>query len=286
MQQTLSADLADLNEPALTAAPVAHQAWERLAGLTQLKSLIERRVVLPIHERTRAEKHGLTPPGAMLLFGPPGTGKTALAQAIAGRLGWPFIDVDLAMVALDSVRLRRLFARLFRLEQSVIFFDEFEHLGLKRDGQTGPVEPITVQLLRGLPKLRASGNVLVICATNYVRLLDPAVLRPGRFDLVLPIGPPEPADRHELLRWLLARHRRGVVDFERVVERSEGLTFADLQAVCQSAAQAAFEREVRHGGESRLETSDLLLALDQARPTLVGEEREAFLEDVARLARY
>jgi transitional endoplasmic reticulum ATPase len=276
---------ARVTTPDLAPASVEPGAWEALAGMTELKNLIERRVLLPVRERARAERHGIGLPSAVLLFGPPGTGKTALARAIAGRLGWAFVEVDLSTVALDAARLRRLFERLFQLEEAVIFFDEFEHLGLKREGQMAPVEPLTAELLRGLPSLRASGRLLAVCATNYVRLLDPALLRPGRFDLVLPVGLPDAADRAALFQRLLARRPCGEIDFPAIVARSEGLTPADLGAVCQRAAQAAFEREVQNGRESRIETADLVRALDSYRPTVSPDEHAAFAEDVASFAR-
>jgi transitional endoplasmic reticulum ATPase len=271
--------------PEICPTTVGSDAWEALVGMAALKDQIERRVLLPMRERARASRHGITPPGAVLLFGPPGTGKTALARAIAGRLGWAFVDVDLSTVALDSARLRRLFDRLFRREEVVIFFDEFEHLGLNREVQTTPVEPLTAELLRGLPALRASGKLLAVCATNYVRLLDPALLRPGRFDLVLPIGLPDADDRAAMLGDLLARRPCGAIDLATVVARADGLTPADLGAVCQQAAQAAFEREVDSGRESRIETADLLTALDGYRPTVSPEDVAAFREDVERYAR-
>ncbi len=271
--------------PELCPTAVGSDAWDSLAGMAALKDQIERRVLLPMRERARASRHGITPPGAVLLFGPPGTGKTALARAIAGRLGWAFVDVDLSTVALDSARLRRLFEHLFQLEEVVIFFDEFEHLGLTRENHTTPVEPLTAELLRGLPALRASGKVLAVCATNYVRLLDPALLRPGRFDLVLPIGLPNAEDRAAILRDLLARRPCGAIDLTAVVARAEGLTPADLGAVCQQAAQAAFEREVASGRESRVETADLLVALERYRPTVSPADIAAFEEDVERYAR-
>lgn len=272
-------------ELSVDASSVDPSAWEALAGMTELKRQIDRRVILPIHERVRAEKHGLEPPGALLLFGPPGTGKTALARAIAGRLRWAFVEVDLSTVALEATRLRRLFERLFCLEDALIFFDEFEYLGLKRQGQTTPVEPLTAELLRGLPAVRTNGQLLVVCATNYVRLLDPAVLRPGRFDLVLPVGLPDATDREALLRHALRGRPCGPLDLNAMVARSEGLTPADLVAVCQAAAQAPFERELHGGQPSQLESDDLLAALESYRPTVSSDELAAFDEDVRQFAR-
>lgn len=275
---------ADL-QTGLAATPVDGDAWDGLATMTELKSVIERRVLLPLEEHERARKHGVGKVGAILLFGPPGTGKTALGRAVASRLGWAFLDVDMSMVALDSARLRRLFQQLFQLEQAVVFFDEFEHLGLKRDGQTAAAEPLTAELLHGLPSLREKAGLLVVCATNYVRMLDPALLRPGRFDLVLPVGLPDEGDRSALLTQLLDRHHCGKIDLPAIVAGSAGLTPADLEAVCQRAAQAAFEREVKAGRETCVETADLRTVLAAYRPTVPDDDRRAFQEDVNRFAR-
>ena len=123
------------------------------------------------------------------------------------------------------------------------------------------------------------------CATNYVRLLDPALLRPGRFDLILPVGLPDEGDRRALVDQLLTRHQCGPIDLPAIVDATGGLTPADLELVCQRAAQAAFEREVSGGRDSRLETADLWEVLSGYRPTVPDEDRQAFLEDVAHFAR-
>ncbi|HEX2173825.1 MAG TPA: ATP-binding protein, partial [Dehalococcoidia bacterium] len=191
---------------------------------------------------------------------------------------------DLSTVPLDPARLRQLFERLFRVEQAVIFFDEFEYLGLRRNAQTA-TEPLTAELLRCLPLLRASGQALAVCATNHVGVLDPALLRPGRFDLILPMGLPDAAERRSLFDRLLARHRRGLIDLDLVVAQSDGLTPADLEAVCQRAAQTAFEREIADGADSHVTTEDLVQALDLTRPTVSAEELRTFEREVESFAR-
>ncbi len=261
-------------------------AWNGLAAMAMIKSVLERSVILPIQERSSAEKHGLTPPVATLLFGPPGTGKTVLARAMAGRLGWAFVNADLSSVVLDASCLHRLFERLFQLEQTVIFLDEFEQLGRKRVDQTMLVDGVTAELLRQMSAVQATGEMLIVCATNHVRVLDPALLRPGRFDLVLPVGLPDVRDRGRLLGCLLGRHHCGPIQLDAVVQRTEGFTAADLEGICRRAAQTAFEREVETGRDCPIETADLFAALERSRPTLSSEELETFLLDADQFARY
>jgi SpoVK/Ycf46/Vps4 family AAA+-type ATPase len=246
------------------------------------KALIEQRVLRPLREPAQLGGHAA--PDSILLFGPPDIGKTALARAIAGRLGWAFAEVDVPALALDASRLGQLFERMLQLDQVVLFLGEFEHLGLKRERPSSDVAGLTARVLRGLPSLNSRRRVLLVCATNHVRLLDPRVLRPGHFDLVVPIGLPDAAERAALLRRHLAHRPCGALDLEAVVERSEGLTPADLVGVCMRAGQAAFERGISSSRASRIETADLLNALERCRPTLSARQVAAFHEDRVWLA--
>lgn len=264
---------------------IESRLWDGLVGVRTLKSTLERRVILPIIERSRAEKHGLNPPVAILLFGPPGTGKTVLARAMAGRLGWALVNADLSTVALDPSRLHRLLQRLFQLEQTVIFLDEFEYLGRKRSDRVVPTDAVTAELLREMSAVQASGRMLIVCATNHVGMLDRALLRPGRFDLVLPVGLPDASDRAALLRFFLQRHRCGFLDLDATVQRTESLTAAELESICQRAAQTAFEREVDTGQESFIRQDDLILALERHRPVLSSEDLQELDADSLKLAR-
>lgn len=259
--------------------------WDGLVGMRTVKSTLERRVMLPIIERSRAEKHGVSPPAAILLFGPPGTGKTVLAKAMAGRLGWALVNADLSTVSLDPSRLHGLLERLFQLEHTVVFFDEFEYLGRKRSDQVVPTDAVTAELLREMSAVQPGGRMLIVCATNHVGMLDRALLRPGRFDIVLPVGLPDASDRAALLRFFLQRHRCGALDLDVVVQRTDALTAAELESICQRAARTAFEREVETGQDSSIRQAELLLALERHRPVLSSEDLQELDADSLKLAR-
>jgi len=170
-----------------------------------------------------------------------------------------------------------------------VFIDEIDAVGRHRGAGLGgghdEREQTLNQLLVEMDGFDGRTAVILMAATNRPDILDPALLRPGRFDLVVPVGLPEAADRQALLATFLANRHGGAIDVPAVAARSTGLTTADLAAVCQRAAQRAFEREVHSGRDSRLETADLLKVLETYRPTVTPQDAAAFEEDVARFAR-
>lgn len=167
--------------------------WAKVAGMETEKTLIERRVVAPLAEPERAARHGVRPPRAIALFGPPGTGKTTFARAIASRLGWPFVELLPSRLADEgnlAAALRDAFARIGRLERALVFIDEVEEIApLRTEGVRGGMHGVTNELLKLIPGFREGEERLLVCATNSIRSLDPAFLRPGRFDYLIPIGP-------------------------------------------------------------------------------------------------
>src|SRR3990172_4933142 len=170
------------------------QLWQTIAGMENEKELIERKILWPLLHPQLAQKHGVFPPRAILLFGPPGTGKPSFARGISGRLGWAFVEVSPSSLLTDGLsrqplHLKRLFEALARVSQSVVFFDEFETLALGPE-RASPAERLaSTEMLRQLPRLREGEDRLLVCATNNIHHLTPALLRPGRFDFILPIGP-------------------------------------------------------------------------------------------------
>jgi transitional endoplasmic reticulum ATPase len=262
--------------------------WDDLAGMHREKELIERRVVAPLDRPEVAARHGVTAPRAIVLFGPPGTGKTSFARAIASRLGWPFVEVLPSSLLADpagpAAALRATFESIRRLERVLVFIDEVEEIASVRgDATASPMHGLTNELLKVVPAFRQHDERLLVCATNDLRSLDPAFTRPGRFDYVIPIGTPDAAARSAIWsRYADASN----VDIDALVASSDSFTPAEIEHAARTASQTSFERAVYAGEDGDGPTTgDYLAAVRAARPSVTDEVRAAFGDDVAELAR-
>ncbi|MFE9472596.1 ATP-binding protein [Streptomyces griseofuscus] len=200
--------------------------WQKVAGMPREKRLIERRLVLPLAHPELAAQHGVEVPRAVMLFGPPGTGKSTFTHAIASRLGWPFLELFPARLAAEyglATRLNRRFDEIARLDRVLVFIDEVEEIVGERGGADATAVGVVNELPKAIVRFRSQDGRLLVCATNNVTTLDSAFLRHGRFDYVLPIGPPDHTARTALWDSYLAR-AGAQADSAVLAAASEGFT--------------------------------------------------------------
>jgi transitional endoplasmic reticulum ATPase len=270
--------------------------WDEVGGMRREKEMLEKRLVMPLAQPELAEQYGVAPPRAVVLFGPPGTGKTTFAKAIASRLEWAFVEVFPSRLAADpkglAGALRATFQEIYKLEHAVVLIDEVEEIASHRRGDPpSPLQGVTNELLKIIPAFRDRPDRLLVCATNFIRSLDNAFLRHGRFDYVIPIGLPDADARAAIWERFVPLASAGQVDVHALVEASEGFTPADIEFAARRASQAALESAVERGSEAGADapggptTGHYLEAVGATRPTVSPEVVAEFLEDIDSIAR-
>ena len=261
------------------------EIWDTISDSQPPKQLVKRRIILPLTMEDLSRKHGVSPPKTIIFFGPPGTGKTHFVKAIAGVLSWWYIEIAPSMLMEDGTEkmganLRRTMEKVRQLEDAVIFIDEFEELAPCRDNADRLDKCITNEFLKQVPLFKNENKrLLLVCATNYIGQLDPALLRPGRFDCIIPVGGLNADERKTILEYYLSRINVGQIDFDRLVAETARFTPADIQYLFEQVAQAAFEREVAENRDYKAATEDVLRVMAKMRPSLTDEIIDEFERD-------
>jgi ATP-dependent 26S proteasome regulatory subunit len=246
-----------------------------VGGMDEVKQRLELSFLGPMRNPELAKAFGKTLSGGLLLYGPPGCGKTFIARAVAGELGASFFSVGIADVldqyAGQSERnLSRIFAEARRKSPCVLFFDEIDALGRKRSHLSGAgvMRNAVNQLLAEMDSVQAHNDgIFVLGATNHPWDIDSALRRPGRFDRMVLVLPPDGPARTAILRHHLRDRPVADIDLGRLARLTEHFSGADLAHVCTTAAERALALSMRHGRLHPLTTKDLEAAAKEIRPS-------------------
>ena len=246
---------------------IEHWTWDSLILPPQIKAQLQQLQAV-IEDPESARRFGVDPPTGLLLAGPPGTGKTTVAKVLAAQARCSFYpisgaDVISKWVGESEVNIRRLFERARANRPSIIFIDEMDAIAGRR-GTVETHDSHVNQLLAEIDGVSGQQGVFIIGATNRPDQLDPAVLRGGRLSRTIVLGVPDEEGRHAMLCLHTARMPTVGVDLERLARETDGLSPADLKALCQEAALAAMIREGAEGSVGEGSASVVQADFDEA----------------------
>lgn len=271
--------VADDTTTRFEAVKVTGVKLDDVAGLDDVKQAIRRRLIDPVLNPEKVREFGLQPGGGILMYGPPGTGKTFLAKAVAGETDAEFFpvlpdDIMSKWVGDPERNVAELFRQARAAGRAVVFFDEIDALAVRRDDADVYMRRVVNQLLSEMQGFASSDAVvLVIGATNHPQLLDPAILRPGRFDELIEVPLPDVVARQALWRTnLVQRKRVGPIDVLELGRASEGYSGAEIRWLCDAGAFKALDRWKAGDQDACVEMRDLLNLMEGNPPRTTAEQ--------------
>jgi transitional endoplasmic reticulum ATPase len=240
----------------------------------------------PLKKPDTFKKLGIKPPKAILLYGPSGCGKTLLAKAVANESEANFIAVKgpelLSMWVGESEKgVREIFKKARQTAPTIVFFDEIDAIAPRRGMHYGShvTETVVNQILTEIDGIERLEDVMVLGATNRPDILDPSLLRPGRFDRLVLVPLPDKEAREEVFRV----HTKGMplrgVNIEELARKTEGYTGADIEAVCREAAMMALREDIEAG---YVDLRHFQSALEEVKPSITEEEAKSYENNFRR----
>jgi SpoVK/Ycf46/Vps4 family AAA+-type ATPase len=246
-----------------------------VAGMQDVKARLEVSLLGPIRNPELMRAYKVSARGGLLLYGPPGCGKTFFAKAVSGELDANFYPVGISDVLQqwlgNSERaVHEIFEVARRNAPCVLFFDEVDALGMRRAnmrGDSGLRTVVNALLAETDPVTSDNTGVYVLGATNAPWDVDPALRRPGRFDRVIFVGLPDSQARAEIVKFHLRERPVAGIDLKSIAARTDGFTGADLAHICDTATQLAMADSARSGQVRPISMGDINAAMDQVRPS-------------------
>ncbi len=264
-------------------------SWDDIGGLEEVKRELREVVELPLKNPDAFRRLGIEPPKGVLLYGPPGCGKTLLAKAVANESEANFISVKgpellSKWVGESEKAVRQIFRKARQVAPAIIFIDEIDSLFPRRGTSfdSGVTERVVSQMLTEIDGIQPLRDVVVIGATNRPDLVDPAVLRPGRLERLVYVGPPDLNARFEILKVLTKdMPLSDDVDLWKIALATERFSGADLAALVREAAMAALREDIN---VERVEMRHFEQALTKVKPSLTDEMLK-YYEEVKKTLR-
>ncbi len=249
--------------------------WKDIGGLEDVKETLKEMVEWPLRHPEAFKRMGIKPPKGVLLYGPPGTGKTLLAKAVANESGANFISIKgpevlSKWVGESEKRIREVFKRAKQVAPAIIFFDEIDALAPRRGLELGTrvTENVVSQILTEMSGLEDLYDVVVIGATNRPDILDPALLRPGRFDRQVLVPAPDEKARLEILKIHTRNMPLKNVDLKKIAKKTEWYSGADIEALCREAALNALRENMK---ARQVENKHFENAMKKVKPSITPD---------------
>jgi transitional endoplasmic reticulum ATPase len=249
--------------------------WNQIGGLEHLKQELVEAVETPLKKPELYDKYKITPPKGVLFYGPPGCGKTLMAKIVASQCNAHFLSVDATKETGEGIR--KWFVRARENRPSILFFDEIDSIATSRDIGMGPDQGVVPQLLVEMDGMEGLKQVVVVAATNRPDQLDTALMRPGRFDRLIYIPPPEKRARARILKiHLKGKPLAKDVNLRELAEKTENYSGADLAALCYEASMSLIRNPNRPNPKVTMQ--DMLSAMEKIRSSIGPEDLEYFEE--------
>ncbi|MEO0895613.1 MAG: AAA family ATPase [Bacteroidota bacterium] len=248
--------------------------FQDVGGMDAVKEEIKMKIIHPLKHPDLYKAYGKKIGGGILLYGPPGVGKTHLARATAGEVQANFFNIGIEQildmyVGQSERNLHTIFSKARQLTPSVLFFDEVDALGANRSDLRHSAGRNTInQFLAEMDGIGSDNEgLLILAATNAPWHLDPAFRRPGRFDRIIFVPPPDQEARKAILEIMLKDKPIGNINYEKLAKKTEHFSGADLTAVVDRAIEGKLEEAMKSGVPKPMETDDLLKAIKKTKPS-------------------